>query len=594
MRKPYFLIFTVLLLIQSCHRQPEQGKFRELEIDIDLVSPELSKFCSGIDSNYTKKYNLAFTDTLKKIYAYREHKPFFIEEDDFSNASALIDYLSHSYKHGINPERYNSALISRYADSLLDTSARAMNYELAAKLDFLLSDAFLLYQNDLLFGIVNPTELDSENYSIPLPKHKSDPVSNLLSSNRIETLEEIQPKSQRYVNLQKELEALIAVKDSIKLVKIHPVDKKIEVGKHSAFLPDVVSNLRQLGFLDSTYSLEPSNLYDSSLFMAVKNFQQNYGLAADGVIGKSTVEQLNITPEERILQIRLNLERMRWTTYTDSQRYIFVNIPDFFVYGIENGEVKTKIKVCVGQKRERYYEERKKLYARTKNWLHRPKNFETPQVYSRIDMIITNPPWVVPASIAKNETYYEIKKDSNYLKRLGFKVYKGNEEIDHTTIDWSQYSPNNLPFNFVQDPGGANALGRLKFMFNNKYAIYLHDTPTRPPFATLPRAVSHGCIRVEKPLQLAEFILNGDEKLTIDDIKVEVGVKPEDKELLDKYYANSRKKAATKMNYLKNPVPVIVDYLTAWVDENGKLQFRPDIYEKDKILLEALKSKKAI
>lgn len=582
------------LFWHSCQRHPATNNAIEIEFDENLVILGITKVCTEIDTAFIGNYKMTFADTLIELYKYRGYKPFFIEEEGFASPGTLLEYLKHSSRHGINPERYNIKILSSIADSILDTSKHTLDYEQIAKLDFLLSDSYLRYNSDILYGIVNPTELDSENYSIPLPKRKWDPIGNLLDSDRLELLEEIQPVNPAYVLLQKELDSLVSRQDSIRPVKITFNEKKLEAGKHSGSLPSIVHNLRELGFLDSLYIPDPGNHYDSLLFQIVKRFQSRYGLADDGVIGKNTIDQLNISPSERIEIIKINLERMRWTTYSDSQRYILVNIPDFHVYGIENGEVKTKIKVCVGQKRERYYEERKKLYKKTNNWHHRPKNFETPQVYSRIDMIITNPPWVVPTSIAKNETYYEIMKDSTYLKRLGFKVFKGNEQIDHSTVNWNEYSPNNLPFNFVQDPGGANALGRLKFMFNNKYAIYLHDTPTRPPFATLPRAVSHGCVRVEKPLQLAEFILNGDEKLQIDDIKVEIGVKPEDKELLDKYYANSRKKAATKMNYLSSPIPVFVDYLTAWVDQKGELQFRPDVYEKDHILLKALKEKGAI
>ncbi len=592
--KKLMLLVLVTLVFNSCQKSSKNASINELELDTDVIAENLSSLIQKSDSSYIIKNRIEFSETLCVLYKDREYAPFFLESDGTGPLNSLVEYLRFAYRHGINPKRYNTDGLTVLLKKLNDTANHKIDYNLAAELDYLAADAFLRYQSDIMYGIVKPASLDSENYDIPLPVRRTDPFVNLLDENRIETLEAIQPKNKRYIYLQSALEKETEKAGTLKLKKISFSEKKIEFGKHSGTLPQIAHNLFELGLLDTTYKPAIKTLYDTTLFLAVKNFQKQYGLIDDGVIGKNTIDQLNLTPEARIEIIKINLERLRWTSYTDSAKYVLVNIPDFYVYGFSGGQQKVKIKVCTGQKRERYYEQRKKLYERTKNWLHRPKNFETPQVYSRIDMIITNPQWSVPQSIAKNETYYEIMKDSTYLRRLGFKVYKGTEQIDHTTIDWKKFSPNNLPFNFVQDPGGANALGRLKFMFNNKFAIYLHDTPTRPPFSTLPRAVSHGCIRVEKPLQLAEFILEDEPKLTLDEIKVEIGVKPEDTELLDKYYSAARRKANTKLNLLSKPVPVFVDYFTAWVDADGILQFRPDVYEKDKILIAALKSEKAL
>jgi murein L,D-transpeptidase YcbB/YkuD len=527
-------------------------------------------------------------DSLVEIYNHNNIKPIWIAEDsDTLQIESFLSYLKHSYKHGLNAERYYFTNLNSSYLSLIKKNIKngVYDYSILAKFEFLLSASFLQYQKSLLFGVINPREYDTENYDIPLPDRKIDVYANLFNPNKQKVLEEIQPKSLRYVGLQQALEFYREFASKTEWNHILNITGKIEIGQPSTILKPMSQNLISLGLLDSSYHLTFPPKYDSLLFLAVKKFQLLYGLKDDGVIGLQTIEQLNITPTERVEQIKVNLERFRWTTYSDSLTYVLVNIPEFTLYAYKDGNIRTSIKVCVGQKRERNYEQKIAVYKKTKKWIHLPKNFETPQVYSRINQIITNPPWNVPTSIAKNETYYEVMKDSNYLKDKKFKVFQGGKEVDHNEIDWKKYSPTNLPFSFVQEPGGANALGRIKFMFNNKYSIYLHDTPTRAPFSAANRAVSHGCVRVEKPLMFAEYITGQVTNITLDDVKIELGIKPEDKEMM-KYFKGYHNK--TKYLELNSSIPLFVDYFTSWVDEKKQLQFRPDVYEKDKKLSQAI------
>jgi murein L,D-transpeptidase YcbB/YkuD len=566
--------------------------------DDNLIVPDLSS--DSLYSSMTlivsdtfyiqslKGIEKGIVDSLLKIYQQNNFNPFWLsEETDTLQIQIFLIYLENSFKHGFDPERYYfKSLNSAYQSLLANRSInKSYNYQELAKFEFLLSVAYLQYQKNLLYGIINPHEYDTENYDIPKPDRGIDIYDNLYKSNKDKILEEIQPKSKRYVGLQNALEFYKEFAIGAVWSRIPMITGKIEVGKHATILKPLSQNLISLGLLDSSYHLSFPPHYDSLLFKAVKQFQLLYGLKDDGVIGSQTIEQLNITPLERVEQIKVNMERFRWTTYIDSLTYVLVNIPDFTLFAYKEGELQTSIKVCVGQKRERNYDQKIAVYKKTKKWIHLPKNFETPQVYSRINQIITNPPWNVPTSIAKNETYYEVMKDSNYLNDKKFKVFQGGKEIDHNEIDWKKYSPTNLPFSFVQEPGGANALGRIKFMFNNKYSIYLHDTPTRAPFSTANRAVSHGCVRVEKPLMFAEYLTGQVTNVTLDDVKIELGIKPEDKEMM-KYFKGYHNK--TKYLELNSTIPLFVDYFTAWVDDKNQLQFRPDVYEKDKKLAQAL------
>ena len=238
------------------------------------------------------------------------------------------------------------------------------------------------------------------------------------------------------------------------------------------------------------------------------------------------------------------------------QRSIVVNIANFELYVIENGKSVLSMKVVVGK---RYW--------------------DTPVFTSKMTYLIINPPWNVPDSIARREILNEIRKDPDYLAKENIQVLRGwglrEEEIDPREIDWSRITPENLSYRFRQEPGPLNPLGRVKFMLPNKFDVYLHDTPAKGLFSANVRAFSHGCTRIEKPLELAEYVLRDDLAWTRERLlaAIEEGTEQEVK--------------------IPRPLNVHFIYLTAWVDEKGNLQFRDDIYGRDKLLDEALHEKPA-
>jgi murein L,D-transpeptidase YcbB/YkuD len=211
-----------------------------------------------------------------------------------------------------------------------------------------------------------------------------------------------------------------------------------------------------------------------------------------------------------------------------------------------------------------------------------------------ISYLILNPTWNVPASIIREEIFQKVTEDSSYLLNHNFKVYLDTVEIDPMEVELSELSAEEVQYKIVQDPGDGNALGKIKFMFNNRFGVYLHDTPTRTPFNSSNRAVSHGCVRVETPLPLAEFLLKDHPKWNIDYLKIEIGQKVEDKSKISEYKKkrgalskNSKDDKTTEI-FLSKKVPLYIDYWTAWVDDNGEINFRDDVYSKDKILMENL------
>lgn len=476
-----------------------------------------------------------------------------------------------------------------------------MRYSSLANAEILVSDAILKYSKHLRYGVVNPKDLLSDTYFLPIDdSSKGDLFQPLRQENILQYLTDIQPKSKRYKDLQ------LALKYQMKFLDIDwpaiPIpSKKIEAGDKDSIIALIIDRFIKLEYLDtSKVKINDVTLYDSMLVNYVKKFQINNGLIDDGVLGKNTVERLNVTPQQHINTIKLNLERFRWNDYSDTSQFVLVNIPDFMLYIYDSGEKIFETKVCTGIKRSPYFSERMKVYKKTRRWRDKPDDWETPNMYGEISYLVLNPTWNVPPSIMREEIAYKLKKDSTYLRDKNFKVFKDGVEIDPMTVELAELHSDRIPYRIVQDPGAGNALGKIKFMFDNPFGIYLHDTPNRPPFNLSNRAVSHGCVRVEKPLPLAEFLLRNHPKWNIDFLKIEIGQKVEDKSVVSEYYRKReslRKYASigqTTDVILAQKTPVYIDYYTAWVNEAGVTQFRADVYDRDKVLLEYLQLNKFI
>lgn len=281
---------------------------------------------------------------------------------------------------------------------------------------------------------------------------------------------------------------------------------------------------------------------------------------------KQGIEYLGLSKEETARVIKLNLERMRWQNKKDDKRYVWVNIPDYSLTYFENGKPALRMKVIVGEAKEPRYYEKLREYNVTGDIDDRPFNHETPILRSEINTIVVNPIWNIPKSIAQSEIAVKAAEDPYFLSNNNIMVYYNGEEVDPYMIDWNQVSRENIKFDFKQAPGRQNALGKMKFLFPNSSSVYLHDTPAKQAFDLEKRALSHGCVRVEKPLELARAIAGSGKQY--DRIAAEF---------------NGEVKQPDSFS-IKDEVPVYLDYQTCWVDENGNIQIRPDVYFLDRIL----------
>jgi len=322
-----------------------------------------------------------------------------------------------------------------------------------------------------------------------------------------------------------------------------PSAQKIEPGAVNERIPVIRAILTATGDLEENDNGKPA-LYDDALVAAVRRFQARHGLTDDGVIGKETQAAMNVPVEKRIRQIEHTLKRMEEYAPETSGRYLRVNLPEYYLRAFADGKQVAEMKVIVGT----------------------PKN-PTPTFTKEMTYVSFNPHWGVPIRIAAEEMLPKILENPEFFNEQDFAVYElgaeGRTEVDPATIDWTQYNKDHFPFLLRQRPGLGNALGRIKFGLKDSNDIYMHDTSSPKLFAKDLRAFSHGCMRVEKPYELAQFVFQGKENFT--------------PERVDEMYQSDESRIITIP-----PLPVHVVYWTAWVDEKtGEANFRKDIYGLD-------------
>ena len=282
-------------------------------------------------------------------------------------------------------------------------------------------------------------------------------------------------------------------------------------------------------------------IFDEGLKQAVIRFQKRHGLNEDGIAGRETIQSLNVTAEERIRQIEINISRLREIRGGQDERCVTVNIAAFELEVTELKDTVMSMKVIVG-----------------KPYWH------TPLFSAEITHLVFNPSWYVPRSIAVREIIPKLTTEPDYLKEEGFRVLRDNKEIDISTVNWMDITADNFQYRFVQVPGPRNPLGKIKFVFPNRFNVYLHDTPARVLFEKSSRAFSHGCIRIEKPVELAEYLLRDDPSWTRDKIRAAI---------------DSGKETKVRV---PSPASISLLYLTAWVDKDNIIHFRNDIYGRDR------------
>jgi L,D-transpeptidase YcbB len=476
-------------------------------------------------------------ESVAELYALRGFRPVW---DTATRRAELSAELSGAARHGLRPADFST-------DALMELAAvaDAGDPTAVATFDIAATEAALRLLHHLYYGKVDPATLDAD-WAIDgafQPGQPAAMVNQYLEfasfSALVDDLDLVHPV---YRRMQEGLARLedIAARGGWPQV---PDGAVLKPGSEDARVPVLRERLLASG--DLAGSASDGILYDPELEAAVKTFQRRHGLEPDGVIGAKTHEALNRTVGERIGQMRVSLERARWTLRGLGDNYVLVNIAGAETYVVRNNAVVWRTRSVVGQ-----------AYRKT------------PLFQDEIRYVEINPTWTVPRSIFLKDKLTRIREDISYLARGSYKVVDRNgTALDPGSVDWWSDSP---PVTLVQAPGPDNALGLIKFMFPNAHSVYLHDTNDRGLFDRAERNLSSGCVRIEHPFALADLLL-----------AESPGWSPQRRdEILDS--------GRTTRIDLPRPMPIVLTYYTAWVDETGTLQFREDVYVRDQAVLVAL------
>lgn len=459
---------------------------------------------------------------LRDFYKSRQYQFAWFSKKGLEEHARSFWNLHNNFLNYSQDSSFYDKQLHRQMEALVSNEqAQTLTPENIRELELLLTEHFFDYAQYAFAGKIDPADLKWN-----IPRKKIDPIALLDSLIRRngENLDTWEPVNQQYKLLRKELLTYYNIEKEGGWPAVVMKEKALKQGDSSAAIPQLKQRLRLVGDYSGH---DNSPFFGADLKEAVIQAQKRFGLGEDGVVGSGTLQQLNKPVSERIKQILLNMERMRWMPAQPEGNRLLANIPDYKLHVFEDGKRIHSMKIVVGK-------------AANKTVVFNDK----------LQYIVFSPYWNVPKSIVRNEILPAIRRNRSYLAQ---------HNMEQTGTQ------DGLPV-IRQKPGGSNALGRVKFLFPNSYSIYFHDTPAKTLFEQNKRAFSHGCIRLEEPTWLANYLLRNQPEWT-------------ESRIQDAMYADEEKWVT-----LAEPVPVAITYFTAWADSEGKVHFREDIYGHDKEL----------
>ncbi len=593
------IVFVGITLSASTELIEPQTSIEQLVQEQEIVKSEEELFKEESEKLIKKLLKSKNPSKLsrkltRKYYKYHDYQAFFVSHDGLKQmATTLINKIKDDQV--LKPNLHILFNLEKIELQLLKVSEDKNINELI-KTDFMLISTYHRYMTYLSKGIINwgafqkqLKSLDEEKEIIAnwrkynVHKNKRSLLYEAVKADDISiAIDKVNytfPKAKELSELIKEFEELA---NNGGYIKVPLVKKSMKRGNYYSEIKQLRQRLIQSNdlkdnecyiektneeknlFQDKTTSVDMEKksvevlqdcqeLFDDNVYQAVKSFQKSHGLVEDGIVGRNTIKRINIPVETKIKKMRINLERMRWMPRELGEKYLLVNIPDYNLKVYKEGEKRLEMPVVVGERRH-----------------------PTPIFSHKVSTIVLNPYWRIPQRIVRREIIPKLVEDPTYLNRNEIKTFANwshkSMEYDTTEIDWSMYLDNDLigntvsaPMRFIQIPGKKNPLGRMKFLFPNKYSVYLHDTPAKSLFKKRKRAFSHGCIRLGRPHDLLKTIAE-------DDIKIDY---TKAKEILSDI---------EKTDFgLSKKIPVHIIYLTSWIDDEGKVQFRDDVYSYDKM-----------
>lgn len=493
-------------------------------------------------------------ERIKALYELLNFQPVWITQAGFSSYSK--DLFKH-IQSDITLDR-NGSIYKRYQE--LKTLQVPEDKHKIVAYEFEIAKLYQEYMSHALYG-----NIDWKAFQKKL-KHKRNAdwvVHNVLSSPESLLIEAISHQSLDHAF--KEAKPLFPLYDKLLVAlkkyqdivdaggwRALPEFTDLEPGMSSTAIPLIRERLTK----ERDYTPCPDNneteRYDACLLQAVKTFQARHGLTDKGYIGAMTRKALAESAEDKVARIKLNLDRMKWVKRSHDRYQIWVNIPGYMMYVFDEDKLIETMKVIVGR-----------------------KGHNTPVFYNRVRTIVLNPYWRIPASIIRGEIIPKLKKNRNYTNKKKIEIHTGYSEhspmVNPHNVNWHKYGRKLPPYKFMQSPGVHNSLGKIKYLFPNKYAVYMHDTNQPKLFSKDTRSLSHGCVRLHKPVDLLETFSIMDPKI--------------DFEKAQKTLEHNKKTPIR----LSHSIPIDMIYLTTWVGNDGTINFRDDIYGYDKMQLSTAK-----
>lgn len=526
MNKLYFLILLSIFI--SCKKEEKAIPVKKAEPLPAIVQTDERKI--QLDTSVIGSFK---SEDLKKFYIASHNETVW---GNLEKRTFIIDELKKSESLGLEPNDYSIKRIENF-----ESKISKLNDTDLALYDVLLTYNFQKYLTHLHKGKLNPKKLYNDWDLNDKPFNVNNILIKAFNDNDLTlAIEKSQPKTYTYKRLLKALELLNEFPDD----NIKTIEVEDKVTLHDTNNAMITIKKRLLYWKDLTGRDSLTSTYDNKTFEAIKKFQTRHGLAADGVIGKGTVNALNFSKIRRKHQIISNIERWRWFADTLAENYFIINIPDYSLHVVENKDTTVVRKIVVGT-----------------------NSRKTPILTSTLKTVVFNPTWTVPPTILKEDIVPAMKRNRNYLKNKNITIYSKDNSVVEPS-DWNENSPGS--YRYVQSPGSSNSLGLMKILFPNNHSVYLHDTNHRNLFGRNNRSLSSGCVRVENPLELAQHILDSNNW---------------SKEKIDSLIVT---KKTTNVRIAKK-YAMYQWYWTAWSEDNS-LQFRNDIYNLDTDLYAKLRN----
>jgi len=480
------------------------------------------------------------------LYKKKSFEPLWCSKEKwFPVGDSLFSFIESAQLFGLFPEDYHLNQLKEIRQKFITDSLSKgdrKNASLWSKADILLTDAFVQLVKDVKLGRLPQDSITLRKDSVLSNEFYQQQLDAVQQSGLAATIHSLEPQHWGYQLLKEGIKKFLD-SASYKQFTIVPYPGKDQVKFNKA--------LQKRLYEDDFIAFDSVAADSAQLATAIKKFQQKKGIAVDGRAGEGTVRMLNVSDREKFIRIAISMDKYKMLPEKMPAKYIWVNTAANFLELVDNDEIKITSKVISGKAKTR-----------------------TPLLTSNITELITYPQWVPPPSIITKEILPAVKKNPGYLAKKGFSLVdsKGNE-VDPYTVDWSKYNKG-IPYRVVQGSGDANALGIIKFVFSNKYSVYLHDTNQRYLFANAMRSLSHGCVRVQEWEKLVYYLLQNDSLnagkggyTKIDSVK--------------SWLAKKQKRSIA----IRNKMPVYIRYITC-EGKNGSIVFYDDVYSEDKYLRE--------